>query len=44
MIVQSHYSRSMEDVGILESHMTRQLRTTMDVSDTFSFVVPRSQD
>ncbi|KAL7409821.1 fatty acid desaturase-domain-containing protein [Mrakia frigida] len=31
MIVQSHYSRSMEDMGVLESHMTKNLRTTMDI-------------
>jgi hypothetical protein len=29
-IVQSHYSRSMEDKGVLESHMNHNLRTTME--------------
>lgn len=31
-IVQSHYSRSMEDMGVMESHSQHNLRTTMDVS------------
>lgn len=33
-IVLSHFSRSTEDLGVLESFAHRQLRTTMDVSSS----------
>lgn len=41
-IVLSHFSRSTEDLGVLESFPHRQLRTTMDVRTASHFTSPFS--